>query len=153
MKAGEDLETLNNATLRRLGDIDGRITESSFFKDWASLTFADLQAALNKRFKVTIPIAERDEWEAWFERKRTEAATLKRDIVSAEGEINERVYGMFGLTRTEIDAVEDALAIMAPALNVAGYEAISAVEGLHLSGEARERLAQHKSNRSQAHAA
>jgi hypothetical protein len=73
--------------------------------------------------------------------------------VSAEVEINERVYAMFGLTRTEIDAVEDALAVMAPGLNVAGYEAISAVEGLHLTSEARKRLERHSSSRSQAHAA
>jgi hypothetical protein len=153
MKAGEDLEVLNNATLRRLGDIDRRITDSAFFKAWASITFADLQGALIKRFKITIPIAERDEWETWFDNKRAEAAKLAADIVSAEAEINERVYRMFGLTRTEIDAVEDALAIMAPALNVKGFEAISAVEGLQLSGEARERVEHHSSNRSQAHAA
>jgi hypothetical protein len=67
--------------------------------------------------------------------------------------MNERVYRMFDLTRTEIDAVEDALAIMAPALNVKGYEAISAVEGLYLSGEARERLERHSSGQSKAHAA
>lgn len=152
-KAGEDLESLNSATLRRLGDVDSRITGSSFFKDWASMTFPELQAALNKRFKIIIPVAERDEWETWFDGKRAEAAKLAGDIVSAEVEINERVYGMFGLTRTEIDAVEDALTIMAPGLNVAGYEAISAVEGLHLSGETRERLERHSSGRSQAHAA
>lgn len=153
MRAGEELESLIKATLRRLGDIDARITASSLFKAWPSMTFADLQAALNKRLKVTIPVAERDEWETWFDHKRAEAAKLAAEIVSAEVEINDRVYRMFGLTRTEIDALEDALAILAPALNVKGYEAISAVEGLQLSGEARERLERHSSSRSQAHAA
>lgn len=129
---------LGVATLRRLADIDPRAVT---IRDWPSLTFAHLQAMLTKRFKATIPVAQRDGWEAWYEGKRAEAAALAARIVEAEAEIDARVYGLFELTPTEIAAIEDALAVSSPTLGLAGYEAISAVEGLHLTEGARERLA------------
>lgn len=129
---------LRGAVARRLADIDPR---ASSIDDWPSLSFADLRSRLLKRFKITIPISERDEWEQWFDGKRAEATALRRHIANAEAEINTRVYRMFELTPTEIAAVEDALAVTSPALTLAGYEAISAVEGLTLSQEARGRLA------------
>ena len=105
------------------------------------MTFADLQGALAKRFKAAIPVAERDDWERWFDAKCNEAAELRRRIADAEAEIDGHVYRLFGLTETEIGAVEDALAVASPALSLNAYEAISAVEGLELSDEARRRLA------------
>ena len=105
------------------------------------MTFAELKAALTKRFKITIPVSERDDWEQWFDSRRAEAMAHRQRVVEAEAEINARVYSMFELTPTEIAAIEDALAVISPALTLAGYEAISAVEGLTLSDEARGRLA------------
>jgi hypothetical protein len=125
----------------RLDDLKGATEFGFAFADWPSLRFADLRAALLKRFKITIPITERDDWEHWFEDKRAEAAALRKRIAETEAEINARVYRMFELTPTEIAAVEDSLAVTSPALTLAGYEAISAVEGLSLSEEARGRLA------------
>lgn len=141
IEAAEDLEAVLCAALHRLSDLDCRIAAVWAMRDWPSMTFADLQAALIKRFKATIPVADRDEWERWFDAKRGEAAALRRRIIEAEAEIDARVYRMFGLTRTEIGAVEEALAVASPALSLGGYEAISAVEGLALTDEARRRLA------------
>jgi hypothetical protein len=128
---------LHSAVVHRLADI----TPSAAKIDWATMPFADLLAALNKRWKASIPVAERDEWEDWFETKRAEMAALNGRIADAEGEIDARVYGLFGLNQTEIAAIENALAVAAPALSLNAYEAISAVEGLELSEEARRRLA------------
>lgn len=139
--AASGLEQLVRATLHRLSDIDARVASTAAMRNWPAMTFADLQATLAKRFKATIPIAKRDEWERWFEGKRAEAAGLVERIVAAEAKIDARVYRLFGMTPTEIAAVEDALAVAAPALGLAGYEAISAVEGLELSEEVRKRLA------------
>lgn len=140
-EAGTAMHQLIGRTLHRLNDLDPRVADTQAMRDWPSMTFAELKATLNKRFKITIPIAERDEWEQWFVGKRAEAAALRRRIAEAEAEINARVYRMFELTPTEIAAIEDALAVTSPALTLAGYEAISAVEGLTLSEEARGRLA------------
>ena len=135
------LNQLIHSTLRRLADLDARMASTFAMRNWPTLTFADLQVMLRKRFKATIPIAERDEWERWFDGKRAEAAALRRRIADAEAEIDARVYRLFGLSPTEIAAVEDALAVASPALSLAGYEAISAVEGLELGDDARRRLA------------
>lgn len=128
---------LNTSVLWRMKDIDVR---AGALADWPALTFADLQATLAKRFKATIPVADRDEWESWYEGKRAEAAALTAKIAEAEATIDARVYALFDLTATEIAAIEDAVAVASPALGLAGYEAISAVEGLHLSDAARQRL-------------
>ena len=140
-EAAKGLGRLIEAVLHRLIDIEPNVFSSMAMRDWPSLTFAELQATLAKRFKKTIPVSERDEWECWFEGKRTEAATLAARIADAEATINSRVYRMFDLTPTEIAAVEDSLEVASPALGLAGYEAISAVEGLKLSDGARQRLA------------
>jgi len=140
-EAGTALYQLIGKTLHRLNDLDPRIAGTTAMRDWPSMTFATLKAVLTKRFKVLIPIADRDEWEEWFNGKRTEAAVIRQHIAEAEAEINARVYRMFELTATEIAAIEAALSITSPALTLAGYEAISAVEGLSLSDEARGRLA------------
>ncbi|MER8453397.1 N-6 DNA methylase [Mesorhizobium sp. M1428] len=140
-QASRTLDRLILDTLHRLSDLDNRIASTSAMQDWPSLTFADLQARLSKRFKTSIPIAQREEWESWFETQRRQAATLRSYIADKEAEINERVYHLFGLSPTEIGALKDALVIVSPALSLGGYEAISAVEGLELSDEARERLA------------
>lgn len=135
------LADLITSVHHRLEDLRHGANFGSVFADWPSLTFANLRSTLLKRFKINIPVADRDDWEQWFDGKRAEAEALRRRIAEAEAEIDARVYGMFELTPTEIAAIEDALAITSPALTLAGYEAISAVEGLTLSNEARGRLA------------
>ena len=128
---------LHSAVAHRLEDITGQAVKVD---DWPSMTFVDLQAALSKRFKITVPVAERDEWEEWFEHKKAEAALLRRQIAEAERQIDKYVYRLFDLTTTKIAAIEDALTVSSPALNLNSYEAISAVEGLEVSDEARRRI-------------
>lgn len=136
--ASDNYAGLRSAVMRRFADIDRR---AASLEEWTTMTFRDLQAALMKRFKVAVPVAERDEWERWFDARRAEATELQRRIAEAEAEIDARVYRLFGLTQTEIGAVEDALAVVSPGLSLEGYEAISAIEGLELSDDARRRLA------------
>jgi type I restriction-modification system DNA methylase subunit len=140
-EAGTAMHHLIRRTLHRLNDLDPRVANTQSMRDWPSMTFAELKATLSKRFKISIPIVERDELEQWFDGKRAEAAALRRSIAETEAEINIRVYRMFGLTPTEIAAIENALVVTSPALTLTGYEAVSAVEGLTLSDEARARLA------------
>ena len=131
---------VRHSARHRLSDLSPSVAQIDAFLDWPSLTFAELQALLKKRCKVIIPVAERDEWEAWFAARKAEAAALSSTIAAAEAEIDRIVYGLFDLTPTEIAAIEDSLALASPGMSVKAYEAISAVEGLHLSEEARDRL-------------
>lgn len=72
--------------------------------------------------------------------RRGDANRLARCIAEAEAEIDARIYQMFELSSTEIAAIEDTLALAAPGLNLKAYEAVSAVEGLALTDEARGRV-------------
>lgn len=149
-EAAAVLEQLIRDTLHRLDDLHQRISATSAMREWPSMTFAALQETLAKRFKISLPVAERDAWESWFASKHSEAVALAHRIADAEAEINARVYRLFGLSPTEIAAIEDALAIASPSLSLEGYEAISAVEGLELTDEARQRLSGFDRRRTQA---
>lgn len=130
-----------SATVRhRFGDLHHEAPGSKALAEWPRMNFVDLTTILANRFKIKIPVAERDEWEAWYEGKRAKAAALEAHIAEGEAAIDARVYRLFDLSPTEIAAIEDALAVATPALGLAGYEAISAIEGLELSEEARRRL-------------
>jgi type I restriction-modification system DNA methylase subunit len=139
--ASDALHKLGSTVRPRLGDLAPLAKTHAALDDWPSLTFSDLQAVLQKRFKMAIPVRERDEWEAWFDEQRAKAHALAAQIAAAETEIDARVYRAFDLTAEEIAAVEDALALTSPSLSLKAYEAISAVEGLALSDNARRRLA------------
>ena len=138
--ASHALAKLRLSGRHRLSDLAPSVNGIDAFLDWPLLTFAELQDLLKKRCKTVIPIAERDEWELWFTDRKAEAAKLASAIAAAEAEIDQLVYRLFDLTPTEIAAVEDALALASPSLSLKAYEAISAVEGLHLSDEARAQL-------------
>lgn len=138
--AAEQLWKLRLSGRHRIGDIAAAARNIDAFLDWPSLTFAELQTLLTKRCKAGIHVAERDQWEGWFNDRKAEAAKLTTAIKAAEAAIDARVYALFDLNPTEIAAVEDALTLASPSLSLKAYEAISAVEGLHLSDEARARL-------------
>lgn len=146
-EAAKAHEALVRSVLHRLDDLHPKVSSTKAMRKWPSDDFAALQASLKKRFKVSIPVGERDDWERWYEARRDEAAVLRHQVVEAEDQINLKVFRMFGLTKTEIAAVEDAVAIASPSLNLRSYEAISAVEGLELSDEARKRLVRRASER------
>lgn len=131
---------LTRTVLHRLGDLSSVIPKLSAFHAWSELSFTELQTLLKKRCKVEIPVAKRDEWEDWFDARRGEAVKLAARIAHAEAEINVRVYRSYGLTRTEIAIIEDALTLASPAMALRSYEAVSAVEGLELSDPGRSRL-------------
>jgi type I restriction-modification system DNA methylase subunit len=135
-----ELWQLKVSVRRRLGDISASVVQVNRFLDWTTMSFSELQALLKKRCNATIPVDQRDEWEGWFEAQKANSDALASSIAEAEAEIDARVYHAFGLSRTEIAAVEDALAIASPSLDVRSYEAVSAVEGLSLSSDARAAL-------------
>ncbi|MBI3948401.1 MAG: N-6 DNA methylase [Armatimonadetes bacterium] len=75
---------------------------------WWSLDFPTLRAEVNKAFRHDIPLAERDEWEAWLAARAAEHRSLTDGIIALEGELNERVHALFGLSREEIRVVEES---------------------------------------------
>ena len=141
---------LSEGVRHRLSDLCPHAASHRSLEDWPSLSFASLQLTLSKSLKVSIPVAERDQWERWFNDRRVNAGKLRSQIADAEREVDMRVYRLFELSSNEVAAIEDALTIASPSLSLSGYEAISAVEGLELSGDARRRLAEYENGTTQA---
>lgn len=101
---------LGIATLHRLADIDPAIETVAAFRAWPDLDFAALRALIARRCRKDFPLAERDEWEAWYAARRDDARTLRGRIADAEAGIDARVYALFGLDGGEIAAIEESLA-------------------------------------------
>ena len=75
---------------------------------WWNLDFSGLQAELGKVFKKTIPVKDRDDWEAWFDTQHTAHQAHTDAIVLRERDLNTRVYALFGLADAEITLIEAA---------------------------------------------
>lgn len=98
-----------NGYLHRVSDIGrGRRLPAKFAETLAG-NFEGFRQSL-KRLKIEIPVAERDEWERYFNARKAEVEALSRRIADAKAEINDRVYRLFGLDHDEIASIEDAIA-------------------------------------------
>lgn len=75
---------------------------------WWDLDFPGLRAELLKVFRRDIPVAQRDEWEAWLAARQAEHRARTAEIARLETELNARVYGLFGLPAAEIAVVEES---------------------------------------------
>ncbi|MEA3406368.1 MAG: N-6 DNA methylase [Pseudomonadota bacterium] len=78
---------------------------------WWTLDFKTLQAELKKSFKlkakdVLIPVAERNDWQSYFEAEKTKIAALNQQIQILEQQLNQEVYQLFDLTEEEIKLIE-----------------------------------------------
>ncbi len=75
---------------------------------WWTLDFPGLQAELAKAFRKTIPVRDRDEWEAWLGQQRAAHDAHTDAIIQRERALNARVYALFGLDAGEIALIEAA---------------------------------------------
>lgn len=102
--------TLHERTRRRirsdLGSPEKKLNKK--LTSWWDLDFPVLRTETKKVFKKDIPLAERDEWEDWLEDRRRKHERHTAEIVRLETEMNERVYGLFGLGPEEVETIEEA---------------------------------------------
>lgn len=75
---------------------------------WWELDFPTFRAEIKSRFKRDIPVAERDEWQAWLAAQRAEHDRLTAEIIRLETDLNARVYALFDLTPDEIQIIEES---------------------------------------------
>jgi len=75
---------------------------------WWTLDFPGLQAELAKAFRKTIPVRDRDDWEAWLGQQRAAHDTHTDAIIERERALNARIYALFGLDAGEIALIEAA---------------------------------------------
>jgi hypothetical protein len=86
------------------GDVEGKLNQKA--EEWWEQTFAQLGTALKASFKLSkSPFHSpkvADDWEPYIRDKKAERDALKKQLASAEAEINDRVYRLFKLTKDEI---------------------------------------------------
>ncbi|MEN8169738.1 MAG: N-6 DNA methylase [Pseudomonadota bacterium] len=108
-RLSEQRYSIENNFRRRLPDLCPPELEPKLnnkLKSWWLLDFTELQKAIKSVFKTTIPIAERNEWQDYFEGEKTKIADFNQQITQLEAELNKEVYQLFYLTAEEIALVE-----------------------------------------------
>jgi hypothetical protein len=75
--------------------------------DWPALDFKAFHEAVKKHFKHSIPLTERDDWQALFEKNRRRVIELDAAIARSETQIDAAVYRLFDLTPEQIRLIEE----------------------------------------------
>jgi hypothetical protein len=91
---------------RIVTDWAGRKALGNKLTAWWELDFPTFRAEIKSRFKRDVPVAERDEWQAWLAAQRAEHERLTAAIIRLETDLNARVYALFDLTPAEIAIIE-----------------------------------------------
>jgi len=81
-------------------------------ENWHELDFSDFIKELNKAIKKAggnkLTKSDEMEWMELFETKKSEAQNLKSEIDKTDKEIDQMVYELYGLTKEEIEIVENS---------------------------------------------
>ncbi len=93
--------------LARAQDLTGGRSLGGPFLEWQALDFATFRTELAKRYRADIPVAERDQWEAYFDARKAEVSALEARICDIEAEINDRVCRAFSLTSDETALIDE----------------------------------------------
>ena len=84
-------------------DIDKFTNKMKAFFDF---DFKTLISELNKK-KIKLSLSQQDEWEEYFNNFKTEINELQKQIDKTDKEIDQMVYELYGLTKEEIEIVEN----------------------------------------------
>jgi hypothetical protein len=112
-KLSIDLQTKRQRFLKRLSDNFSVSTNKGIhplvitgtLERFDELDFKQFIAELKKQ-KINLSLKQQDEWEEYFNEYKTGCSDLVRQINETDKEIDEMVYGLYGLTEEEIDVVE-----------------------------------------------
>ncbi|MBK5209803.1 MAG: hypothetical protein JJE44_09920 [Flavobacteriaceae bacterium] len=74
-------------------------------QDWYLLSYGEFIKELEKK-KVKLSLSQKAEWEDYFLQESKKALALKTDINTTDKEIDQMVYGLYGLSEEEIKIVE-----------------------------------------------
>ncbi len=97
---------------RRLVDL---CPEEQVFKinkklnNWWELDFKELQKEIKKSFKGVISLAERNDWQDYFESEKPKRESLNNEVTQLQTQLDQEVYELFNLTQYEIMLIKDAV--------------------------------------------
>ena len=105
MKQVEQLQSKRSRFLRRLSENVEGVKITSALQTFDQLDFKAFVAELKKQ-KIKLSLTQQDEWEDYFNQYAEACQQLKTQIAATDGEIDRRVYELYGLTEEEISIVE-----------------------------------------------
>ena len=76
-------------------------------QDWYLLSYADFIKELGK-LKIKLTLSQEAEWEDYFTTEATKLNTIKTQIETTDKEIDSMVYELYGLSKEEIEIVENS---------------------------------------------
>ena len=79
---------------------------SKKMENWCELTFNEFVKELKKK-KVILSLSQQAEWEDYFLEEQKKALAIQKQIDQTDTEIDQMVYGLYGLTEEEIEIVEN----------------------------------------------
>src|SRR5690606_7702368 len=80
---------------------------SKNLQNWYVLTYKEFIKELKKK-KIALSISEEAEWEDYFLTEQQKAQALQSQINQTDKEIDQMVYELYGLTKEEIEIVENS---------------------------------------------
>ncbi|WP_287193304.1 DNA methyltransferase, partial [Syntrophothermus sp.] len=96
---------IQDTVLHRICTDFGPGRSSRRLEQWYELEFADLHKEIKAKFKHTIPVVERDEWEEYIRTPKERLAEIGESIGKLESEINQKVFSLYRLSDKDITIV------------------------------------------------
>jgi hypothetical protein len=100
-----DLQQKRQRFLRRLQDNLGVQKITATLEHFDEQDFKAFVAELKKQ-KISLSLAQQDEWEDYFNQYKANCNALSAKIAVTDKEIDRMVYELYGLTQDEIKVVE-----------------------------------------------
>lgn len=105
LSLNKELQSKRSRFLRRLSENVEGVKITSALQTFDQLDFKAFVAELKKQ-KIKLSLTQQDEWEDYFNQYAEACQQLKTQIAATDGEIDRRVYHLYGLTEEEISIVE-----------------------------------------------
>lgn len=100
----KDLQEKRSRFLRRLSENLEGVKITSALQNFDQLDFAGFLSELKKQ-KIKLSLSQQDEWEDYFNQRRSECQALSAQIAATDSEIDQRVFDLYGLTPEEREIV------------------------------------------------
>ncbi|EAR14717.1 Eco57I restriction-modification methylase domain-containing protein [Robiginitalea biformata] len=103
----EKMDLINQSFCRHLQEKFNFEKLSKRLKNWSKQNFAEFLKELKKQ-KIKLTLSEEGEWLFYFNEQKDKVQVLQNQIDQTDREIDQMVYELYGLTKEEIQIVENS---------------------------------------------
>ena len=106
-----DVRSLDEATRRRILDLtpEHSLPFGKKLRDWWELKFKDFSLEVKARFKKTIPVAERGEWEEYLATQQAEMSALLQRLIACQADLDEAVFDVFVMSPSDRKTIQSVV--------------------------------------------